>query len=120
MEAKHTRVNALRPVHGRGEGVRAWLVWQLPHWLIAFIGVVVLADAALLAVAASRLTIHRHDLWLFGCLLVCSAATVELTRQAVANTMQHTLLSNCMTRIILPPAAIQRSEAGETATNSRL
>jgi diguanylate cyclase (GGDEF)-like protein len=41
----------------------------------------VLADAALLGFAASRLTVHGHDLWLFGCLLVCSAATVELTRR---------------------------------------
>ena len=30
--------------------MRAWLVWQLPRWLIAFIGIVVLADAALLGV----------------------------------------------------------------------
>ena len=45
--AKHTRVNALRPVHGRGAGVRAWLVWQLPRWLIAFIGIVVLAAIVL-------------------------------------------------------------------------
>ena len=83
--AEHTKVHALRSVHGRGAGVRAWLVWQLPRWLIAFIGIVVLADAAVVAAAASRLTIHRHDLWLFGCLLVCSAATVELTRHVVAN-----------------------------------
>ena len=34
--------------------MRAWLVWQLPGWLIAFIGIVVLADAALLGAAASR------------------------------------------------------------------
>ena len=65
--------------------MRAWLVWQLPGWLIAFIGIVVLADAALLGAAASRLTIGFHDLWLFGCLLVGSAATVELTRRVGAN-----------------------------------
>ncbi|MGH3149372.1 MAG: GGDEF domain-containing protein, partial [Streptosporangiaceae bacterium] len=85
MIAEHTQVNALRPVHGRGAGIRAWQVWQLPRWLIAFIGIVVLADAALLGIGAGRLTVHRHDLWLFACLLVCSAATVELTRHVGRN-----------------------------------
>ena len=83
MIAEHTQVNALRPIPGRGAGVKTWLVWQLPRWLVAFIGIVVLADAAVLGIAASRLSIGVHDLWLFGCLLVCSAATVELTRRTV-------------------------------------
>ena len=52
----------------------------------AFIGIVVLADAVFLAVAASRVSIRAHDLELFAVLLLCSAATVELTKRVGENT----------------------------------
>ncbi len=44
-----------------------------------------LADAVVLAVAASRVSIRAHDLELFAALLACSAATVELTRRVGEN-----------------------------------
>jgi diguanylate cyclase (GGDEF)-like protein len=66
--------------------VTTWQVWTLPHWLSAFIVVVVTADVALLAAAMSTVSIHAHDLELFLALLACSAATVELTRRASENT----------------------------------
>ena len=65
-------------------GIRApgaWPIWELPRWLRAFIGIVVLANAVFLAIVASRVSIRAHDLELFAALLVCSAATVELTRR---------------------------------------
>jgi diguanylate cyclase (GGDEF)-like protein len=65
--------------------IKAWPVWELPRWLSAFVITVVLADAAFIAVAASRVPIRLHDLALFGALLACSAATVELTRRAGEN-----------------------------------
>jgi len=62
-------------------GLRDWPIWELPRWLIAFVGLVVLADVTVLAVEASMVTVHLHDLLLFGGLMICSAATVELTRR---------------------------------------
>jgi diguanylate cyclase (GGDEF)-like protein len=81
-------VEAMRRIRGRGMGFtvwRSWPVWELPRWLSAFISAVVLADAAVLLVAASRTHIRVHDLELFAALLACSAATVELTRRVGEN-----------------------------------
>lgn len=78
-------MDAIRQLRGRSAGIRAWAVWELPGWLIAFILLVVLADIAVIAVEASRVSIHLHDLALFGTALVCIVATVELTRRAGEN-----------------------------------
>ncbi len=67
-------------------GPRTWPVRVLPNWLVAFIAIVVLGNAVLMAVTASVVTIHAHDLEVFAGLLVCSAATVELTRRLGENT----------------------------------
>jgi diguanylate cyclase (GGDEF)-like protein len=61
--------------------VRAWPLWELPRSLTIFIAVVVLADIAAIGVSAASLSVHAHDLMVFGALLACSAATVELTRR---------------------------------------
>jgi diguanylate cyclase (GGDEF)-like protein len=53
--------------------------------VIGFIVLVVLADAAVLGIAAGKVSIQAHDLGLFAGLLICSAATVELTRRAGEN-----------------------------------
>jgi len=79
-------VDAIRSIRGRRTGPKTWPAWALPNWLVAFIAVVVLADAACFAVAASTVAIHARDLGLFAGLLACSAATVELTRRAGENT----------------------------------
>jgi diguanylate cyclase (GGDEF)-like protein len=75
-------VDAIRRMRRRSVGVRTWAIWNLPHWLSAFIISVVLADSVIFAGAASRVHVHAHDLELFAALLVCSAATVELTKRA--------------------------------------
>ena len=90
MAAKQTPV---RSIHERSNGVRAWPIWKipdwsiwtLPAWLLAFVIVVVLADGAVLGLAASSVTVHARDLVLFAGLLACSAATVELTRNVGEN-----------------------------------
>jgi diguanylate cyclase (GGDEF)-like protein len=79
-------VDATRPIREFSIGPRSWPVWELPRWLTVFVSVVVLGDAAALAAGASTVTIHLRDLALFGGLLVCSAATVELTRRVGENT----------------------------------
>jgi diguanylate cyclase (GGDEF)-like protein len=78
-------VEATRQAHARILSLRAWPIWELPRWLSAFISVVVLADAVVLLVAASRVQFRPHDLVLFAALLACSAATVELTRRVGEN-----------------------------------
>jgi diguanylate cyclase (GGDEF)-like protein len=62
--------------------VRAWAVWALPRWLVAFIVGVVLLDVAGLAFAAARPLGGRHQLFLFALLVACDVVGVELTRRA--------------------------------------
>jgi diguanylate cyclase (GGDEF)-like protein len=83
VAAKQTPV---RSIHGRSIRVRAWPIWDLPDWLVAFVASVVLADVVVLGVAASAFTLRVHDLALFAGLLVCNALTVELTRRVGENT----------------------------------
>lgn len=64
----------------------AWPVWELPGWLVAVIVLVVAAHAAAIGFAVSSLTIRPHDLVVFGTLLACAAATVELRRKNGADT----------------------------------
>ena len=91
VAAKETLVDAVRAMRGRSIGreritrLRAWPIWELPRWVVGFIVLIVLADALVLAVGASRVSIQAHDLGLFAGLLICSAATVELTRRAGEN-----------------------------------
>jgi diguanylate cyclase (GGDEF)-like protein len=91
VAAKETLVDAVRAMRGRSigrertTGPRAWPIRELPRWVIGFVVLIVLADAVVLAVGASRVSIHAHDLELFAGLLICSAATVELTRRAGEN-----------------------------------
>ena len=91
MTAKETLVDAVPAQRGRSikrwriTGPRSWPIWELPQWVAAFVIVVVLGDAVALGAGVSRLSIHLHDLGLFAGLLICSAATVELTRRAGEN-----------------------------------
>ncbi len=90
MAAKQTPV---RSIHERGNGVRAWPVWKvrdwpiwtLPAWPRVFVIAVVLADAVVLALAATSAVLSPRDLLLFAGLLACSAATFELTRRLGEN-----------------------------------
>jgi diguanylate cyclase (GGDEF)-like protein len=65
--------------------VRDWDMWTLPHWVAGFVILVVTANLAAFLVAVQDVSVHAHDLELFGALLICSAATVELTRRAGEN-----------------------------------
>ncbi len=81
-------MDAIRRLRGRSSGIgawRSWPIWALPRWLRTFVCTIVLANAVFLATAASRVPIRGHDLELFAALLVCSAATVELTRRVGEN-----------------------------------
>ncbi len=69
------------PGRERALNVRAWPIWALSRPLMSFIVIVVLANATAIGVSAASLSVHAHDLIVFGFLLACNAATVELTRR---------------------------------------
>ena len=97
MAAKETLVDAVRSIRGRNlvrglglargriPGPRDWAIWELPRWVACFVILVVLTDAVVLTVEASKVSIRVHELALFAGLLICSAATVELTRRVGEN-----------------------------------
>ena len=63
--------------------VRGWPLWSLqPRWLVAFVLAVIAADLAALGVAASSTAVTGSNLTLFGLLVGCTAASVELTRKS--------------------------------------
>ena len=66
----------------QAKAIRDWPIWALPRWLIVFVITVVAADVAAIGVAASATVFSRQDLALFGLLLGCTAAAVELARKA--------------------------------------
>jgi diguanylate cyclase (GGDEF)-like protein len=78
-------VDVIRSLRERSHGVRTWPIWEMPNWLIGFIAVVILADAGVFAAAASGLTVSAHDLEMFGGLLICNVATVEISRRLGEN-----------------------------------
>jgi diguanylate cyclase (GGDEF)-like protein len=109
VAAKKTLVDAVRSIRGRNPvrdrpmkrdrppesdqpwkrcripAPRDWAIRELPRWVACLVIVVVLTDVVTLAVEAGNLRFHVHDLALFAGLLVCSAATVELTRRVGEN-----------------------------------
>src|SRR5215467_11008229 len=63
--------------------VRGWPLWALqPRWLVAFVLTVIAADLAAIGVAAASTAITQSNLALFGLLVGCTAASVELTRKS--------------------------------------
>jgi diguanylate cyclase (GGDEF)-like protein len=59
-----------------------WPLWSLPRRLLIFILTVIAVDLAAIGIAVSFTAVTRHDLALFGLLVGCTAASVELTRKA--------------------------------------
>ncbi len=62
--------------------VRSWPFWKLPRSLACFVAVVIAIDGVAIAISAAALPVRAHDLAVFGLLLACNGATVELTRRA--------------------------------------
>jgi diguanylate cyclase (GGDEF)-like protein len=75
----HNRMQAYRAA------VRPWPLWGLRPWLIVYIAAVVVADVAAIALAATVGLGSGRDLGLFAALLICNAATAELTRRGGEN-----------------------------------
>jgi len=65
----------------RMTAIRDWPIWSLPRWLTAYVLTVIAVDLAAMGAAASVSAFSRRDLALFGLLMACTAAAVELTRK---------------------------------------
>jgi diguanylate cyclase (GGDEF)-like protein len=74
-----------QPVRRRIPAVRAWQLWALPRWLVCYVLAVVAVYGVAIGFAASSASVQPRDLAVFGVLLACSAASVELTRRAGEN-----------------------------------
>jgi diguanylate cyclase (GGDEF)-like protein len=66
----------------RAKAVGDWPIWSLPQWLGVFVITVVAAYVVAIGVAAPAAVYTKHDLALFGLLLGCTVAAVEMTRKA--------------------------------------
>jgi diguanylate cyclase (GGDEF)-like protein len=65
--------------------VTAWPIWRLPRWLASYIVGVTVVYIAAIAAAVPVMSVTPHDLLLCGALLLCVAATVELTKRVGEN-----------------------------------
>jgi diguanylate cyclase (GGDEF)-like protein len=75
-------VRVARRVPRSRTAITGWPLWSLPRWLRVYVLAIVAVDLAAIGVAASLTTITRSNLALFGLLLGCTVASVELTRKA--------------------------------------
>ena len=71
-----------RPLASRLRAIGGWPIWSLPRWLTVYVITVVAVYVAATCVAAPVAVYSGHDLALFGLLLGCTAAAVELARKA--------------------------------------
>lgn len=77
--------SACKRMHAGLQAVRAWPLWELPRWLIFFIAAVIAAYVGAVGLAAWGAHIDLADMGLFGALIICIAATVELTKRSGEN-----------------------------------
>jgi diguanylate cyclase (GGDEF)-like protein len=65
--------------------IRTWPLWELPRWVVIFIMMVTTVYVAVIGFALTTTPLVLRDLLLCGALMLCTAATVELTRRAGEN-----------------------------------
>ena len=63
------------------KGIGDWAIWSLPRWLTVYVIAIVTVALAAIGVAAPFGGYSRRELALFGLLLVCAVAAVEVTRK---------------------------------------
>ena len=65
--------------------IRAWPFWELPRRVVIFIAAVTAVYVTVIGFAVTVTPLVPRDLLLCGALMLCTAATVELTRRAGEN-----------------------------------
>lgn len=69
----------------RMRAIPAWPVFELPNWLVAFIGLVTVGWVVAVSLAARTAALTSSQLIILAALLACCAATLELTRRVGEN-----------------------------------
>lgn len=97
------------PPSPRGLGldtVSRWPLWEFPRWLQVLVAVLVTGYCGAIGAAAAVTRVQAGQLRLFGVLVVCSAAAVELTRRAGEPTgvvRDVSAIWDLPTAVLLPP-----------------
>ena len=71
----------MRMTPPRPSAIRDWPIWTLPRWLTGYVLTIIAVYLAAIGIAASASVFSRRNLALFGLLMVCTAAAVELTKK---------------------------------------
>ena len=79
------QLGVCKRMHAPLRAARAWPLWELPRWLTGYIVAVVVVYLAVLSVVAQFYTVSPRQIMIFGALLLCGAATVELTKRSGEN-----------------------------------
>jgi diguanylate cyclase (GGDEF)-like protein len=72
-------------MHAPLRAARAWPLWELPRWLTGYIVAMVVVYLAVLSAVSHFYTLSPRQVVILGALLLCGAATVELTKRAGEN-----------------------------------
>ena len=72
-------------IRARGPAIQAWPLWELPRRAVIYIIAVTTIYVTVIGFAMTATPLVLHDLLLCGAMMLCTAATVELTRRAGEN-----------------------------------
>jgi diguanylate cyclase (GGDEF)-like protein len=79
------QLGVCKRMHAPVRAARAWPLWELPRWLTGYIVAIVVAYLAVLSVVGQFYALSPRQIVIFGALLLCGAATVELTKRSGEN-----------------------------------
>jgi diguanylate cyclase (GGDEF)-like protein len=79
------QLGVCKRMHAPLRAARAWPLWELPRWLTGYIVAVVLVYLAVLSVVGQFYTLSPRQILILGALILCGAATVELTKRSGEN-----------------------------------
>ena len=79
------QLGVCKRMHAPLRAARAWPLWELPRWLTGYIVAVVVAYLAVLSVVGRFYPLSPRQIVILGALLLCVAATVELTKRSGEN-----------------------------------
>ena len=79
------QLGVCKRMHAPLSAARAWPLWELPRWLTGYIIAMVVVYLTVLSVVAQFHTLSPRQIVILGALLLCGAATVELTKRSGEN-----------------------------------
>ena len=79
------QLGVCKRMHAPLAAARAWPLWELPRWLTGYIVAMVVVYLAVLSAVGQFYTLSPRQIVIFGALLLCVAATVELTKRSGEN-----------------------------------